>query len=52
MTAKTERETSKQRAMRLRGDERKRINQRALNVDESDKALDEMIRHSIDRHGA
>jgi hypothetical protein len=52
MTEKTERETSRQRAVRLRGEARKKINDRAESVDETERALDEMIRNSIDLHGA
>ena len=38
--------------MRLRSDARKLTNLRALNGEESENALDEMIRRSIDLHGA
>jgi hypothetical protein len=52
MTEKPARETSRQRVMRLRSDARKLTNLRALNGEEAENALDEMIRRSIDLHGA
>ena len=52
MTDKPARETSKQQAARLRQQARTLINQRALNSDEADNALDEMVRRNIQDHGA
>jgi len=52
MTGIAERETPKQGAVRLRLQAQKVSDQRKLKADESEKALDEMIRRSIDLHGA
>ena len=52
MTENTERETPKKRAIRPRSDARQPAGQRALNADESDNTIDEMIRRSIELHGA
>ena len=52
MTGTTGQETSRQRVMRVRRDARELIDQRALDPDEAEKALDEMVKRSIDLHGA
>jgi len=52
MTEKTERETATQRIIRLRTEARKLTDQRALVDEKSEKSLDEMVRRSIDLHGA
>jgi hypothetical protein len=52
MTEKTERETSTQRIIRLRSEAQKLTDQRAVIDEKSEKLLDEMIRRSIDLHGA
>ena len=52
MEEKPERETSTQRIIRLRGEAQKLTDQRALVDEQSEKSLDEMVRRSIDLHGA
>jgi hypothetical protein len=52
MTEKTERETATQRIIRLRSEAQKLSDQRALVDEKSEKSLDEMVRRSIDLHGA
>lgn len=52
MTEEPKRETAKERVIRRRSDARKLIDQRSLIADESEEGLDEMIRRSIDLHGA
>jgi hypothetical protein len=52
MTDKAERETATQRIVRQRGEAQKLTDQRALIDEKSDKSLDEMVRRSIDLHGA
>ena len=52
MTEKAERETATQRIIRLRTEARKLTDQRALVDEKSEKSLDEMVRRSIDLHGA
>jgi len=50
MPKKTVTETAAQLALRLRREERKLS--RAVDPDEAEAALDEMVRRSIDEHGA
>jgi hypothetical protein len=52
MTDKAERETATQRIIRLRSEAQKLTDQRALITEQSEKSLDEMVRRSIDLHGA
>lgn len=52
MTEKAERETTTQRIIRLRSEAQKQTDQRALVAEKSEKSLDDMIRRSIDLHGA
>jgi len=52
MTEKAERETTTQRIIRLRSEAQKLTEQRALIAEKSEKPLDEMVRRSIDLHGA
>jgi hypothetical protein len=52
MTGTTERESSRERVTRVRRDARELCDQRALDPDEAEKALDDMVRRSIDLHGA
>jgi hypothetical protein len=52
MDEKPERETATQRIIRQRGDAQKLTDQRALVDEKSEKSLDEMVRRSIDLHGA
>jgi hypothetical protein len=52
MSEKKERETATQRIIRLRGEAQKLTHQRALIAEKSEKSLDEMVKRSIDLHGA
>ena len=52
MEKQPEPETATQRIIRLRTEARKLTDQRALVDEKSEKSLDEMIRRSIDLHGA
>ena len=52
MIDKAERETATQRIIRLRSEALRLTNQRALITEKSEKSLDEMVRRSIDLHGA
>lgn len=52
MTEKAERETTTQRIIRLRSEAQKLTDQRALITEKSEESLDEMVRRSIDLHGA
>jgi len=52
MTEKAERETTTQRIIRQRGDAQKLTDQRALITEKSEESIDEMVRRSIDLHGA
>jgi hypothetical protein len=52
MTEKAERESTTQRIIRLRSEAQKLTDQRALITEKSEKSLDEMVRRSIDLHGA
>jgi hypothetical protein len=52
MTEKAGRETATQRIIRLRSEAQKLTDQRALVAEQSEKSLDEMVRRSIDLHGA
>jgi len=45
-------ETSRQRVARYRADARRLLNQRALNSDEAEEAVAEMIRRNISEQGA
>ena len=45
-------ETSRERVVRYRADARKLLNQRALNADEAEEAVAELVRRSIREHGA
>jgi len=52
MTEEVERETATQRIIRLRSEAQKLTDQRAVIDEKSEKTLDEMVRRSIDLHGA
>lgn len=52
MAEEATRETTTQRIIRLRSKAQKQADQRALVTEQSEKSLDEMIRRSIDVHGA
>jgi hypothetical protein len=52
MTEKTEPETATQRIIRLRSEAQKLTEQRAAIAEKSEASWDEMVRRSIDLHGA
>ncbi len=52
MSEKPQRETATQRIIRLRSEAQKLTDQRVLADEKSDKSLDEMVKRSIDLHGA
>ena len=52
MTETTERETATQRIIRQRSEAQKLTDQRALIAEKSEKSIDEMVKRSIDLHGA
>ena len=52
MTEKAERETTTQRIIRQRSEAQKLTKQRAAIAEKSEESLDEMVKRSIDQHGA